>query len=191
MTTPWRTRVSARLRWWHSRIAAELGLAGTCAIALLLCAWGAHYHLLPRMNADAAAQRHIMRGLQAEIDQKSTQPRRPSQADHLNHLYNGLPVVSDAAQVDALTRLHDVAQSGQLTLEQGAYRQESSDGESVIRFDIVVNAKGNYHQTRSFALRSLQNDPALALMSVRLVRSSVGDPAIDGEFRFSLFMRVP
>lgn len=143
------------------------------------------------MNVDAATQHRIIRSLQAEIDQKNTQPRKPSQANHLNHLYNGLPVVSDAAQVNALTRLHDVAQSGQLTLEQGAYRLESSDGESVMRFDIVVNAKGNYYQIRSFALRSLQNDPALALMSVRLVRSSVGDPAIDGELKFSLFMRVP
>lgn len=143
------------------------------------------------MNADVVTQLQIIQNLQSEIAQKSTQPPRPNQEDHLNNLYNELPMVSDTAQVNALTRLHDNAQSGQLTLEQGAYRLESSDGESIMRFDIVVNAKGSYHQTRSFALRSLQNDPALALMSVRLVRSSVGDPAIDGELRFSLFMRAP
>lgn len=185
-----RLRLWAWVRWHAGRLAALLGLPGCAALVVVVTIGAAQWVALPDVRSRAAALREASAQLaQASDPQPQASPHAARQAQRRQRFASLMPS-STAASMDALARLHAVAQGLQLPLEVGSYRTEQAEDEPIVRMEIVVQGRGSYGQLRSFALRALQ-DPALALNTVRWDRQGTADASLGGEFQFTLYMRAP
>lgn len=147
-------------------------------------------YVLPELRHRAIVLQLDAERLKRQLSQPVQQSAAAVAAEHARQRFEALPLSSTAAHMDALARLHELAQGLQLRLEVGSYRIERREGEPLERMEIVVQGRGSYGQLRSFAMRALQ-DRALALNTVRWDRSGTTDASVLGEFQFTLFLRAP
>lgn len=191
MSTTVVARARPWLRWHGAKVAAVCGAPGLLAAALLSIAMALYAIVLPRWQAEADRLAAELGQQRREAQHRQALPAVQSDGERLQQLLQALPQSTTATQTEALALLQAGARSAQLELAGGSYQIEQIAGDPVARLDLVLQARGSYAQLRGFAVRMLQAERALALNTVRLTRSGAGEPVVEAEFGFSLFMRAP
>lgn len=159
---------------------ARLGPAGQTGLAALVAALvlvvGSvvpAYRALETLNADLASAQH------------------PSAAQGLDqavpHLISALPT---RAEIPAVV-LQVVAQAKEagVSLDSGRYVYTPAKSGTVARYDFEFPVKASYPDIRKFIDRTLTAVPAAALSRLHVERKTVGDPLVNADIGFVVFVR--
>jgi hypothetical protein len=76
-----------------------------------------------------------------------------------------------------------------VVLEQGKYTYTPPAGNRLARYAFEFPIKADYASIRSFINKSLAAVPALGLDKLRIERKNVGDPTVNAEVGFVIYMR--
>lgn len=76
-----------------------------------------------------------------------------------------------------------------VVLEQGKYTYTPAAGNRLARYAFEFPIKADYASIRSFINKSLAAVPALGLDKLRIERKNVGDPTVNAEVGFVIYMR--
>lgn len=98
-----------------------------------------------------------------------------------------LPVATAAEE--GLRQLFNAAGKNGLTLDQGDYSMSSEKSGEIHRYQINLPVQGSYHALRAFIAQSLNENPALALAHVELMREVIEDTDLQATLRFTLFLK--
>jgi Tfp pilus assembly protein PilO len=98
-----------------------------------------------------------------------------------------LPVATAAEE--GLRQLFDAAAKNGLTLDQGDYSMSSEKSGEIHRYQINLPVQGSYPDLRAFIAQSLNENPALALAHVELMREVIEDTDLQATLRFTLFLK--
>lgn len=181
----------SRLRWFWKRALQFVGPAGMLGMVLLLGTSVFHAQVLKKQRAVTVAMQADFKLQAALPKQQPLKPASASASDQLAQYYQGFAEVSDTGLADALARLYASAQAESLVLEQGSYRLASQQSGPLKRFDIALPVKGGYLPLRRFINRVLNEDPLLTLESVTFSRQTIAEANVDGQLRFSVYLRKP
>jgi hypothetical protein len=89
---------------------------------------------------------------------------------------------------DLLRRLHRSADDQGLVVEQGEYRPAPDPDGRLVRYQILLPARGTYPQLRRFLAQASRTLPALALEGVAFQRQQIGDEVLEAQIKFTLFV---
>jgi hypothetical protein len=185
--TPERASPIVRVQAFALRALAEsqyritrLGTAGLTGIALLLSAAVLFYaNNLPQSAAVAA--------LQAQLARPAPRVRPPTAAPAGATPLATLPTRGAAPSVVA--KILEEAQASGVQLQRGEYEFIPARDGLAARYRMSFPVKTSYPKLRVFMDRTLLALPAVAVEGLRLERKSVGEDAIDGELKLSVFVR--
>jgi hypothetical protein len=163
----------------HYRV-SRLGTAGLTGLALLLSAAVLFYaNNLPQSAAIAA--------LQAQLARPAPRVQPPIAAAPGTAPLATLPTRGTAPAVVA--KILEEAQASGVQLQRGEYEFIPARDGLAARYRMNFPVKTSYPKLRVFMDRTLLALPAVALEGLRLERKSVGEDAIDGELKLSVFVR--
>lgn len=89
---------------------------------------------------------------------------------------------------DLLRRLHRAAADQGLVVEQGEYRPVPDPDGRLVRYQILLPARGTYPEVRRFLAQASRTVPALALEGVAFQRQQIGDEMLEAQIKFTLFV---
>jgi Tfp pilus assembly protein PilO len=179
----------SRAIWLARHRLQQLGWPGMLALGLFTFCLAFYLSaLLPaRQKLHALEQDTTM--LRARM-QPSTKPVRETEAGgpeaQLAAFYKAFP--SNASTPDLLQKIHRAAASGQIRLDQGAYRLVADHDGRLQRYQITLPLKGSYPQIKTFLARVMQDLPTLALDSISFQRQNIADPLLDAQVRLTLYL---
>ena len=124
--------------------------------------------------------------LRAHSVAKSDAKKRLNPAEQLAEFYRFFPKREVLA--DSMAKLYDAAAQQTLNLDQGEYRLAQERDTRLARYEIVLPVKGGYMQVRKFIAQVLTDLPSLALESIAFNRQKIGEPTVDAQLRFSLYL---
>lgn len=87
-----------------------------------------------------------------------------------------------------LARLYDIGEGGGLLLRQAEYTATDAGGLKLSRYRIVLPVTGTYPQLKHFLATVLAEIPILSLDQVSLRKQRPGDPAVDANLQFTLYL---
>lgn len=161
----------------------RLGWAGALGAALL-CASGAYWQFgVKPIEAQAVAQ--------TEDNARAREAMR-ADAEQLARSGAGAaarPALAPAVAA-ALRRLFDAADRAGLQLDRGEYRLTEVGGGSMRRYQLSLPVAGSYPAIRAFLAQALNEDPALALIALRVRRESIETPELDAMLQFTLYLEA-
>jgi hypothetical protein len=164
------------------RLHADLGRAGTIALALLLGAFGLHALVVAPLQARNAE-------MSLSLSQKGPAAAARS-GEKLARVYETLG--REETATDWLAKLYAISKATGLEMPSANYRTEKSDPSSRIeRYEIVLPVSGTYAQLRDFLGRSLAEIPVLSLDQMTLKRESRSQGEVQAELRLSLHLVKP
>jgi hypothetical protein len=159
---------------------SRLGAAGLTGLALLLSAAVLFYaNNLPQSAAVAA--------LQAQLARPAPRAEPPIAAAPGSAPLATLPARGAAPAVVA--KILEEAQASGVQLQRGEYEFIPARDGLAARYRMNFPVKTSYPKLRVFMDRTLVALPAVAVEGLRLERKSVGEDAIDGELKLSVFVR--
>lgn len=175
----WRVRRLVRSLNWTAVLALALtafdvafyfsAVAPTMQAGQRLRAQAAELRATAGREPDGAAQRHDP---QAELDAFYAALARPAHVP------------------DLLRRLHRVAATQGLVVEQGEYRPLPDPSGKLTRYQILLPARGTYPEVRRFIAHASRELPALALDGIAFQRQQIGDEVLEAQIKFTLFVQV-
>ena len=174
------------LLWLLRRIRASLGWQGLAGIALIAgCAMAWLLVLVP-LDGKVA-------GLRTEAVARHESQYRPVRlaaredpAAQLRQFYAFF--TRDDTLEGWLERLYDIGNSGGLLLRQAEYQAADAGSLKLSRYRIVVPVTGTYPQLKHFLATTLAEIPILSLDQVSLRKRKAGDPSVDANLQFSLYL---
>lgn len=154
------------------------GMAGGLLLAASTAWW--QFGVKP-LEAQAAAQRD-----------DNARVRSVMQAEAARAVQDGVataerPVLAPAAAA-ALRRLFDAAGRAGLQLDQGEYRLTEVGSAHLRRYQLSLPVAGSYPAIRAFIMQAINDDPALALVAVRLRRERIEVTDLDAVLNFTLYL---
>jgi hypothetical protein len=96
-----------------------------------------------------------------------------------------------ASVPDLLRKLHRAARDQGLSLDQAEYRPLPDPEGRLIRYQILLPAKGTYPEVRRFLVQAGGEIPGLAVDGINFQRQQIGDPALEAQIKFTLFLGAP
>ena len=164
------------------RLQADLGRAGSVALALLLGAFALHALVVAPLQA---------RNAEMSVTLAQTAPASVARSgEKLAGLYDALK--REETATDWLAKLYAISQATGLEMQTANYRVEKSDPSVRIeRYEIVLPVSGTYAQLRDFLGRSLAEIPVLSLDQMSLKRESRSQGEVQAELRLSLHRVKP
>ena len=189
------TASANRLMDWIQYALARLSWPGALGLSLLVAAGLLQtLHITPLHDASLDLQQRAER--LARIGPPPVVDAAPKVVD----LSATLPAAEEIPQ--AIADLFNAARHAGLTLRQGSYRavgdktgvkskpesnpQAAAGG--MLRYQISLPVQGDYPAVRGFVTEALEQQPSLALDSMRLQRDLIGNAQIDAELRFTLYL---
>ena len=185
------TASANRLMDWTQYALARLSWPGALGLALLVAAVLLQtMHIAPLRDASLELQQR------AERLARSGPPPVLDEKPKVVDLSATLPAAEEIPQ--AIADLFNAARHAGLTLRQGSYRavgdktgvksnpQAAAGG--MLRYQISLPVQGDYPAVRGFVTEALEQQPSLALDSMRLQRDLIGNAEIDAELRFTLYL---
>jgi hypothetical protein len=175
-----------RLLWLLRRIQAAIGWQGLAGAALLACCAMVWLLALVPMEGKVAslrqeaAARHESRYRPARVE------AREDPAAQLRQFYAFF--TRDETLEGWLERLYDIGNSGGLLLRQAEYQVTDSGSLKLRRYRIVVPVTGTYPQLKHFLATTLAEIPILSLDQVSLRKRKAGDPSVDANLQFTLYL---
>jgi hypothetical protein len=159
---------------------ARLGPAGqaglTAVVAALVIAVST---LLPA--------RHALEALSAELA-RAQHPSATAIADQvIPHLVASFPA---RAQIPAVIgQVVIQAKAAGVSLDKGHYLYLPPKSGAIARYELEFPVKAGYPEIRSFINRTLSAVPAVALNKLHVERKAVGDPMVNADIGFVVFVR--
>jgi len=89
---------------------------------------------------------------------------------------------------DALRLIHQHARANGITLSKGEYRILAVTGTRLQRYQAVLPVQGSYPAIRKFIADVLNEMPTVALENVRFERPQIGNPNVNAEIRFTVYL---
>lgn len=83
-----------------------------------------------------------------------------------------------------------LAESTGLVIAKGEYRPQVDATAGLLRYRITLPVRGAAAQVLPYVQRALEQEPALALESLRIKRDSSGASEVEAELRWVLFARI-
>ena len=164
------------------RVAERLGIAGVLGIGVLLfCATFYFSALRPAQDALAARQSATAGTSAIPVAQPLTRA-----ADPLSELHSRFPAM--AALPSQVERLHRIARSSGLQLQQGEYRLEVPPA-GLAAYRVSLPARGEYRALRTFIGAVLKEMPVAAIDRVRFERKKPGDAQLEAHLQLTLYFR--
>jgi Tfp pilus assembly protein PilO len=178
----------AHVNWRLRRLGR--GLDWTIVVALGLAAFGIAFYfstVAPAL-AHAAEQRDRFAHLRASAAQASGEATvRDPQAD-LAEFYASL--APPAKVPEMLRRLHRAAAGQGLAVDQADYRPQADPDGRIVRYQILMPARGSYPQVRRFLAQATRELPALAVDGVTFQRQQVGEASLEAQVKLVLFVQA-
>ena len=173
---------------WQARAFAWRG--GPLAVVAVVVFGGAlmvHAALLwPLRESSAALQNDIARVEALRNSAAAVGPSEPaSPAEQLAQFYRFFPAPIRAS--DDLARLHEVAISQELQIDQASYRMVRDRGGKLSLYEISLPVRGEYTQLRKFISQAAMELPHLALDGITFQRQQAGDALLESQIKFTLF----
>lgn len=172
--------------WLLRRWRRAIGWPGLGGIALLVLA------LLVLVGLDLP-ERLQLGGLKEQVAaarSRSTSPARSggqgTEAE-MAAFYGTFPAGSTAPVW--LQKIYAAGDQFSLGLEKGDYKQTLDRNSHLLNYEISLPVRGSYVQIREFIRTVLAEVPSLALRDIQFHRANIGEPAVDAQIRFILYLR--
>lgn len=163
-------------------LADRLGVAGVLGIGVLLFCATFYFSALRPAQDELAARQSATAGTSAiPVAQPLTRA-----ADPLSELHSRFPAM--AALPSQVERLHRIARSSGLQLQQGEYRLEVPPA-GLVAYRVSLPARGEYRALRAFMGAVLREMPVAAIDRVRFERKKPGDAQLEAHIQLTLFFR--
>lgn len=173
----------SRVRDWLSWGVARLGWPGLLGLALLAGGVAVCLAVVKPMDAE------VLR-FQDQAEQLAKRDTSLAPPVQVKDWREDLP--SDHQAYGRLTRLFQAAEAAGLALDEGSYRTQferaAKDQAGLGRLVISLPVSGDYSAVRGFLAQALNQDPAVALESLRLSREAMGETELMAELRFALYL---
>jgi len=170
------TQLGPQLQYQIARLgpAGQVGLAGL--VAALVFAASA---LLPA--------RHALEALSANIA-RAQHPSAAFTADQAApRLVESLPTRNQIPAVIGL--IYGKAKEAGVTLDTGHYVYSPPKAGALARYDLDFPVKAGYPDIRNFINHTLTAVPSAALAKLHVERKTVGDPVVNADIGFVVFVR--
>jgi len=159
---------------------ARLGLAGQVGLAALTAA------VVIAVGTLLPAQ-HALQTLSAELTHARHAPAVTSADQAVPRLIASLPTRGQIPLV--IGQFAAEAKAAGVSLETGRYVYTAPKGGSIARYDLEFPVKASYPDIRTFIDHALTAVPAAALGKLRVERKAVGDPVVNADIDFVVFVR--
>lgn len=183
------TSILPRLAW-HARAARRaVGLPGAVGAAILLASLLFYAAAVLPVAAESASLAREVTALETARQAAPADGAREKPSDPVRQLaefYRFFPKSSQAP--DDLAKLHALAASHQVQLDQGTYRLLRDRAGKLSMYEIALPVKGDYPQLRKFMSQALAEIPYLSLDSVSFQRQKAGDTMLESQMKFTLFL---
>lgn len=174
------------LRWFLRRWHGSTGWQGTAAAAMIAGCTAVWVLAILPMDGQVA-------GLRMEASSRHESQRKLARFgddldphSQLRQFYAFF--TRDATLESWLARLYDIGDSGGLLLRQAEYQAADAGGLKLSRYRIVVPVTGTYPQLKQFLATVLAEIPILSLDQVTLRKHKAGDPSVDANLQFTLYL---
>jgi len=87
-----------------------------------------------------------------------------------------------------LRRLHLNAEDQGLVLLQAEYRPVPDSEGKLVRYQILLPAKGTYPEIRRFLSQASRELPGLAIDGINFQRQQIGDAVLEAQIKLTLFL---
>ena len=162
------------------RLMEQLGLAGVLGIGVLLFCATFYFSALRPAQDELAARPSAAAGTSVSVQPvaHSTNP--------LAELHSRFPALETLpSQVE---RIHRIARSTGLQLQQGDYRLEVPPA-GLVAYRVSLPVRGEYRALRSFIGAVLKEMPVAAVDRLRFERKKPGDSQLEAQIQLTLFFR--
>lgn len=183
----------------------EIGITGWLGLALMAGAMLYAAIDVPRQRLELDNVRDEISKLQQRGLAARTLPLVPQSKNTLSPFPHELPAANTAP--DALLGLDTIARTNKLQLSRYTYSyleraapersgkpagKDTDDAVNkapVVEVRIAVPVNGEYRSIRTFIAQALEKRPTLVLDGMSLSRESIGQGNVQGQLRFTLFVR--
>lgn len=180
--------ISGRRLLWHIRhnLRSLDWFSGIAVVLLMMSAAFAYFVLRPMLSHVRVVQQEAaMLRTQAKAKLASEQGSL-NPAEQLASFYRFFPQHDTA--YDWMAKLYNAAAQQNLILEQGEYRLTHDRDSKLTHYDIVLPVKGGYVQIRKFIAQAMADVPSLSLDGITFSRQKIGEPLVDAQIRFTLYL---
>ena len=168
------------------RLAERLGVAGVLGIGVLLFCATFYFSALRPAQGELAARQSAAAGMSAQNAAQTQAVALARSADPLTELHSRFPAL--AALPSQVERLHRIARSSGLQLQQSDYRLEVPPA-GLIAYRVSLPARGEYRALRTFIGAVLKEMPVVAIDRVRFERKKPGDTQLEAQIQLTLYFR--
>ncbi|MBS0579506.1 MAG: hypothetical protein JSR36_09600 [Proteobacteria bacterium] len=135
------------------------------------------------------ASRGDLAALQQQVNQAQQHSPSGSAVDTgISHVIASLPTRNDMPTI--LATVYAQASAAKISLDVGHYAYSPPKGGSIGRYELEFPVRADYPSIRSFINGTLSALPAAGLDKLHLERKAVGDPYVNADIRFVVFMRA-
>ncbi|MFN0039715.1 MAG: hypothetical protein ACKVP2_09410 [Burkholderiales bacterium] len=182
-------QIPAFLNWHATRVLRGLNWPFALALVLLAFAAAFYFSALAPVQAHNTSLHAQLEQLRRELAASPANPtqRRDAAAD-LAEFYRALG--AENATPDLLRALHRAAKLQNLAVAKSEYHLVADPGGKLIRYQILMPARGKYSAVRGFLAQAGRDIPGLALDGVNFQRQRIGEEALDAQIKFTLFLGV-
>lgn len=174
------------LRWAVRQALQLLGWQGLAGILLILMSGAFGISVFAPLQVNVAKLKVDTPSAyerQSELKRIATEQNPTVQLDKFYRFFT-----NDETLTDWLGRLYGIGDSYHLTLRQAEYRVLDDQTLKLSQYQIVVPLTATYPQLKQFLAAVLTEIPILSLDSMSLQRRKVGDPAVDAQLQFTLYL---
>lgn len=173
---------------WQIQLLAEAagwpGVAGVVVLASVLAVRS--LAILPVHDRIAEVRRDAEDLRQRTASRLRAETLALDPAEQLVEFYRFFPI--EQTIPDAIARIHLAATQNNLSLESGEYHLSRDSGGRLARYEILLPLRGGYAQVRKFIAQTLAEAPNLSLDALTIGRQKAGDPLVDAQIRFTLYL---
>lgn len=172
--------------WQLRRWRRALGWPGLAGIALLVLA------VLVFAGLDLP-ERLRLEGVKDQVAAARSRATAPTRSGRegaeaqVVAFYNAFPSRNTAPAW--LQKIYAAGNQFSLNLERGEYRQTLDRNSRLLNYEINLPVRGSYVQVREFVRTALAEVPTLALRDLQIRRANIGEPTVDAQIRFVLYLR--
>jgi len=170
-----------QMKWLGIKLVEQLGWPGVAGLAMLMC-WSAFYltqvYPLHQKVSD-------MRAAAAGSNVASTRNDAPRELEAFKASFRR------GTLEDQLKVIHDSGKATGLAFKRIEYRMLEERRSGLRQYQITMPVSSSYPSIRQFTSRALSRMPSLSLDHIHFQRKKIGDPAIEAELRFTLFLADP
>lgn len=164
----------------------QLGWQGMSGIVLLVLAGAFHMLSLKPLEQEVTYMRSQLEAARSKTSMQGRTFNPDNRQKELGMLFDSLPDEQDVT--DILASIYSVAEASGVRLLQAKYHLDENSKPQV-EYGMDFPVQGAYANIRYFVLRVLADHPSMALDQIRFQRDKIGDPILNAEIHFAIFLR--